>query len=122
MNPMSSYHLSFNIGYPNAYDRAKHYTGSEIMIHGECVSIGCFAMGNDNIEEIWTLMVSAFEKGQEVISLQVFPFRMTDQNLKSHPQSTLKEFWANLWEGYNFFENRKIPPVVTVKDGKYCFK
>ena len=92
------------------------------MVHGDCVSIGCFAMGNDNIEEISTLMAGAFEKGQEVISLQVFPLRMTDENMKSHPQSTIKDFWMNLREGYDYFENRKIPPVVRVQDGKYCFK
>ena len=54
LNPYSSYHLSFNIGYPNKYERQKKYTGSALMVHGECVSIGCYAMGNKNIEEIYT--------------------------------------------------------------------
>lgn len=122
MNPSSNYHLAFNIGYPNAYERAKKYTGSEIMVHGNCVSIGCYAMGDENIEEIWTVMVKAFENGQKVINLQIFPFRMTDQNMKSHPQTKWKDFWLNLKEGYDYFENHKIPPVVSVQNGKYCFK
>ncbi len=122
MNPASNYHLAFNIGYPNAYEKAKKYTGSEIMVHGDCVSIGCYAMGNENIEEIWTIMVKAFEKGQDVINLQIFPFRMTDQNLQSHPQSTFHDFWLNLKEGYEYFENHKTPPLVMVEKGRYCFK
>ncbi len=44
MNPNSRYYLSFDIGYPNAYDRAHGATGSAIMVHGICSSMGCFAM------------------------------------------------------------------------------
>ncbi|MCX6282296.1 MAG: murein L,D-transpeptidase [Bacteroidetes bacterium] len=122
MNPSSSFHLSFNIGYPNALERSKYYTGSEIMVHGDCVSVGCYAMGDENIEEIWTLIVKAFEKGQKVISLQIFPFRMTDQNMKSHQDTKWNEFWANLKEGYDYFEIHKTPPVVSACQQKYCFR
>ena len=122
MNPNSDYHLSFNIGYPNAYDHVRGYTGSAIMVHGQCVSIGCYAMGNDNIEEIWTIMVKAFEKGQRNIPLHIFPFRMTPENLRNNPDSTWAGFWLNLQEGYRYFENSHVPPVVTVSRGKYCFR
>lgn len=121
MNPASSYHLSFNIGYPNEYERAKKYTGSEIMVHGECVSIGCYALGNQNIDEIWTLMVKAFENGQQAIPLQIFPFRMIGENLESHIGSPWKDFWMNLRDGYLLFEKNKIPPTVSVAKGKYRF-
>ena len=52
MNPLSEFHLSFNLGYPNEYDRAHKRTGSALMIHGSCVSIGCYAMTDAGIEEI----------------------------------------------------------------------
>jgi len=122
MNPNSDYHLSFNIGYPNAYDLVHRYTGSDIMVHGECVSIGCYAMGNDNIEEIWTIMVKAFEKGQRNIPLHIFPFRMTTENLQRNTDSTWAGFWMNLQEGYRHFENNHVPPMVVVSRGKYCFR
>lgn len=122
MNPASNYHLAFNIGYPNEYERVKKYTGSEIMVHGDCVSIGCYAMGNENIEEIWTLMVKVFENGQDFINLQIFPFRMSDENLESHPQTTFHKLWLNLKEGYEYFDNHKVPPTVTAREDRYCFR
>ena len=64
LNPNSNYHLAFNIGYPNTYDRSKGYTGSYIMIHGKCVSIGCYAMTDKGIEEIYALVSQALSSGQ----------------------------------------------------------
>ncbi len=46
LKPDSKYHLAFNIGYPNALDRALGRTGDFIMVHGNCVSVGCFAMSD----------------------------------------------------------------------------
>ena len=74
MNPNSDYHLAFNIGYPNAYEKARRYTGSAIRVHGDCVSVGCYAMGNETIEEIWTMLVKSFEEGQHSSCLLIFPF------------------------------------------------
>ena len=59
MNPFSRFHLSFNLGYPNAYDRSHGRTGSHLMVHGNRVSIGCFAMTDPKIEEIYTLCHAA---------------------------------------------------------------
>jgi murein L,D-transpeptidase YafK len=121
MNPNSRFHLSFNIGFPNSYDRVYKCTGSDIMVHGNCVSIGCYAMGDENIEQIWTLMVKGFEKGQRTIDIHIFPFRMTDQKMKEHSDSTWSVFWTNLKEGYLLFEQNQVPPAVSVKDRKYFF-
>src|SRR6266540_641450 len=71
MNPSSRFHLSFNLGYPNAYDRARKRTGGALMIHGSCVSIGCFAMTNPVIEEIWTLAETALRSGQGAFAVPV---------------------------------------------------
>ena len=121
MNPYSSYHLSFNIGYPNRYDRGKGYTGSVIMVHGDCVSIGCFAIRDNNIEEIWALLVNAFEAGQQYIQLHSFPFRMKESNMERHSNSQWFPFWSNLQEGYLIFEENGVPPRVKVVGGRYCF-
>ncbi|MDB4088515.1 L,D-transpeptidase family protein [Flavobacteriales bacterium] len=123
LNPYSSYHLAFNIGYPNSYERQKGYTGSALMVHGECVSIGCYAMGNDNIEEIYTLLQSALENDQPFARIHIFPFRFTTKIMNSASVKALKmySFWKNLNEGYTFFQNKKIPPNVNAKEGKYVF-
>lgn len=121
MNPASSYHLSFDIGYPNAYDKAHGYTGSAICVHGNCVSIGCFAMKDTPIEEIFTIVSKALDGGQKYVDIHSFPFRMTDKNMDQYKKSQWNTFWKNLKEGYDIFENKKTPPIVNVKDRKYIF-
>ena len=87
MNPRSRFHLSFNLGYPNAYDRARQRTGSALMVHGNCVSIGCYAMTDARIEEIYSLCDAALQNGQKFFRVHVFPFRMTAANQKRHSNS-----------------------------------
>ncbi|MCI5142494.1 MAG: 2-dehydro-3-deoxyphosphooctonate aldolase [Candidatus Electrothrix sp. ATG1] len=96
MNPKSRFHLSFNIGYPNRYDTEKSRTGSAIMVHGNCVSQGCFAMGDNQIEEIYLLAYQAFLQGQEKFSIHIFPFHMTRKNLVKFRHSPWYDFWSNL--------------------------
>ncbi|RLA74091.1 MAG: 2-dehydro-3-deoxyphosphooctonate aldolase [Epsilonproteobacteria bacterium] len=122
LNPYSSYHLSFNIGYPNRYEREKGYTGSALMIHGECVSIGCYAMTNPFIEEIYTLVQTALQYGQPYFRVHIFPFRMTRENMKKYENSDWIEFWKNLKEGHDkFIEYGNIPPNVEIQNSKYIF-
>jgi len=123
LNPFSSFHLSFNIGYPNRYDRLHGRTGGAIMVHGSCVSIGCFAMTDPVIEELYTLVDAAFRNGQRFFRIHIFPFRMTDGNMQNYRGSRWYNFWENLKEGYDFFERFHIPPnvEVEVRDGKYRY-
>jgi murein L,D-transpeptidase YafK len=121
LNPASAYHLSFNIGYPNALDRSLHRTGSLIMIHGDCVSIGCMAMTDPGIQEIYSLTKAALDKGQGRVPVHIFPFRMTAANMKRHQASKWIDFWRTLKVGYDHFEAKRIPPAVGVKDGRYTF-
>jgi murein L,D-transpeptidase YafK len=119
MNPASSFHLSFNLGYPNAFDRANGRTGSFLMVHGSCASVGCFAMTDDGIEEIWTLMQAAFKGGQAGVDVHIFPFPMTDANLDAHEESEHAGFWQGLkpaWE--KFAETGKVP-AISVRGGAY---
>jgi murein L,D-transpeptidase YafK len=122
MNPASQYHLSFNIGYPNEYDRALRRTGSAIMVHGDCVSIGCLAMTDAKIEEIYTLCTAALAGGQPYFRIHLFPFRMTPARLEAAAGTANYEFWQNLKQGYDCFEQSRVPPEVTVAAGVYLFK
>ncbi len=119
MNPNSRYHLAFNIGYPNEYDRLLNRTGSAIMIHGNQVSIGCLAMTDEKIEEIYTLCAAAHAMGQASFEVHIFPFRMSDERMAQEAGSKWLDFWKNLKEGYDAFEKSHIPPSVTVKKGHY---
>lgn len=109
MNPYSNYHLSFNIGYPNKYDRELGRTGSLIMVHGSDVSIGCFAMTDEKIEEIYTLVNEAFRAGVREIPVQVYPFRMTPQRMQQEKDNKHIEFWQHILPGWQYTEKHHAP-------------
>ena len=119
MNPNSQYHLAFNIGFPNAYNSANGHTGSAIMVHGNCKSVGCFAMTDARIEEIYALARDAFAGGQKYFHVHIMPFRMTAANMASHWDSPWRQFWLRLKEGYNSFETTGKPPIVKVCGKQY---
>ena len=121
LNPWSQYHLSFNLGFPNEYDRAWGRTGSALMVHGGCQSIGCYAIGDKNVEEVYLLVEASVENGHDV-PVHIFPFRMQGQNMQLHASNPWMPFWYNLKEGYDLFEITKIPPEYSVASGHYGAK
>jgi len=122
LNPNSVFHLSFNIGYPNAYDQLQRRTGSFIMVHGGEASIGCFAMTDAVIEDIYVMAEAAFDHGQRNISMHIFPFRMTPERLEQESTSGWVDFWSNLAEGYAAFEKTHVPPLVSTYEQRYIFE
>ena len=110
---------SLDIGYPNTFDRAHGRTGSFILVHGGCSTIGCFAMTNPVMDEIFALSEAALANGQERIQVHVFPFRMTQANLNAHASSPWFGFWANLKDAYDAFERTSVPPQVSVCGSRY---
>lgn len=121
MNPNSSYYLSFDLGFPNAYDRSYGRTGSYLMVHGACSSAGCYSMEDDQIAEIYALAREAFRGGQQAFQVQAFPFRMTPENMARHWQNPNMPFWVMLKEGYDHFEVTHRVPEVGVCDYRYVF-
>ena len=119
MNPSSAFHLSFDLGYPNAFDRAQGRTGSYLMVHGDCVSVGCYAMTDEAIEEIWTLMQAALEHGEGTVPVHIFPFPMTAANLQRHAGDPNAAFWRSLAPAWEAFEETGHVPAVRVSDGDY---
>lgn len=121
MNPNSSYHLSFNLGFPNKYDQANGRTGSYLMVHGDCSSAGCYSMTDEYIEEIYALAREAFKGGQKAFQVQAFPFRMTAENMAKKVNHPKFEFWKMLKEGSDHFEVTNKQPKVDVCEKRYVF-
>ena len=121
MNPNSSYYLAFNIGFPNAYDRANGRTGQHLMVHGDCSSSGCYSMTDEQMAEIYAFARDAFRGGQTEFQIQAFPFRMTAENMARYRNDPNYEFWKMLKEGYDHFEITRIPPKVDVCERRYIF-
>lgn len=120
LNPASSYHLSFNLGYPNAFDRAHGRTGSLLMVHGNCVSIGCYAMGDAAIEEIYTLLDAALTQGQPAVQVHAFAFRFDRSDVDTRladPQ--WGDFWRQLRAGWDAFALTHRAPQIRVQDKRY---
>jgi murein L,D-transpeptidase YafK len=121
MNPNSQYYLSFDIGYPNKYDRAYGRSGRNIMVHGACASAGCYSMSDAAVLQIYAFARDAFRGGQKSFQVQAFPFRMTADNMAKHRFSENYEFWKNIKTGYDYFEITHRPPEVDVCARKYVF-
>ncbi|MGJ0395091.1 MAG: L,D-transpeptidase family protein [Methylocystis sp.] len=134
LHPNSNYHRAFNVGYPNAFDRQNGRTGGLVMVHGACKSVGCFAMTDRGIEEIYAFVEAALRAGQKEVQLHIFPFRMTEQALARETgggwlafvgatgnYEHWTAFWKNLKEGYDLFEQTGEPPVAFACGDHYAF-
>jgi murein L,D-transpeptidase YafK len=129
-NPYSNYLLSLGVSYPNASDNyfgCARDKGGAIMIHGNCVTIGCIPITDDKIREVYVLAVEARNAGQQNIPIHLFPARLSADKLsalkKTYTDVAMQTFWANLKEGYDKFETTKLVPDVSVDaKGKYLFK
>lgn len=120
LNPNSKYHLAINMGYPNAYDRSHNRTGDFLMIHGACASIGCYALTNDNIEEVYGLVKAALDAGQDAVPVHAFPFRMTREALAERKDSKWVNFWVSeLLPAYEMFDMTRTPPRLMTCEGVY---
>ena len=121
MNPQSAYYLSFNTGYPNAFDKALGRSGSQLMVHGDCSSRGCYAMTDEQIAEIYSLGRESFFGGQKSFQLQAYPFKMTPANMAKHRNNPNMPFWKMIKEGNDHFEVTKQEPKVDFCEKKYVF-
>lgn len=121
MNPKSNYYLAFNLGFPNAYDRAHGYSGAFLMVHGDCSSSGCYSMTDEQMAEIYALAREAFLGGQKSFQVQALPFRMTALNMARHRNNPSMAFWRMLKEGTDQFEVTRQEPRVDVCGSHYAF-
>ncbi len=121
MNPNSSFYLSFNVGYPNNFDRQLGRTGAHIMVHGDCSSMGCFAMTDGQVADIYALSREAFAGGQTAIQMQSLPFRMTPENMAKYRNDPHMAFWKNLKQGNDHFEVTQRPVQTAACNGRYGF-
>ncbi len=119
LKPDSHYYRAINVGFPNEYDRQQGYQGDYLMIHGDCKSIGCYAMTDGYMADIYQYVEAALRNGQARVEISIYPFRMTDSNMARHRYSSDYSFWQQLQPAYAQFVQNNIPPTVSVSMGKY---
>ena len=121
LNPNSRHHLSFNLGFPNAFDRQLGRTGSALMVHGGCSSIGCYAITDASVDQVYAMVEAALEQGQDAVDVHVFPFELTASALAAEGGHTWVRFWRNLKQGHDRFIAEGVPPRVAACRGEYRF-
>lgn len=119
MNPHSRFYRSFDLNYPNAYDRYHGYSGSLLMVHGKCSSVGCYAMGDKQMAQIYQIVEAAFQHGQDWVQVHAFPFRLKEQRLSAYHGHRWYAFWRSLQPAYGYFEHSKRLPRIEVVGGQY---
>ncbi|HHR6139149.1 TPA: L,D-transpeptidase family protein [Providencia alcalifaciens] len=119
LNPNSRYYRSINLGFPNEFDKTQGYSGNYLMIHGSCVSVGCYAMTDKSMGEIYQIVEQALQNGQPAIDVSIYPFRMTKMNMLRYRNSAHYAFWKQLQPAYDYFERTGNPAEISVTLGKY---
>lgn len=127
-NPYSTFYLSLGINYPNTSDRilgVNNNLGSDIFIHGNCVTIGCLPITDEKIKELYIFCVEAKNNGQDNIPVTIFPSKLNAVNF-----SLLQEFyknekgkidlWTDLKKGFDIFnETKKLPNIDFLPTGRH---
>ncbi len=128
-NPSSSYYLSMGINYPNSADKilCSDNTGGDIFIHGDCCSIGCVAITDNQIKELYLFALEAFNNRQTKIPVYIFPTRLNSErynilNAAYADKKPLITLWNQLKKGYDKFQlNHKELEFTTNAQGEYIF-
>jgi murein L,D-transpeptidase YafK len=122
-NPASNFHLSMKVSYPNASDRLRsdpRRPGGLIYLHGNCASIGCIAIEDAPIEEVFLIAQRARARP---LRIDIFPARLTTEWLEAHKDSPHAAFWAELAPAFASFEVTHRPASFSVdRTGAYKVK
>ena len=123
-NPTSDYHLSMKVSYPNASDRLRSDAkrpGGLIYLHGNCASIGCIAIQDEPIEEVYLISIDAKRRP---IRFDIFPTHLNKEGLEGLKDPANADFWKELAPAYTAFEVNHRPVAFTVskKTGAYVLK
>lgn len=119
----SVYHLSLGLNYPNSSDKILSDSlqpGSDIYIHGSCVTTGCIPITNPQIEELYILSLHAHNAGQDFIPVHIYPVRYNVPKSMQYLENLMKEdkdlraFEDRLKKVHDHFEQRKKLPVIGI--------
>lgn len=126
-NPNSSYYLALQVSYPNKSDlilKTGQRAGGEIMIHGNCVTIGCVPLQDDPVKDVYILCVEA-KNNKNTPRCEIYPCRFTEENMKSlraNYSQEKNEFWNGIRPAYSYFEKNKTPISYTINQmGAYVY-
>lgn len=124
-NPRSTYHLALGLNYPNASDKVLSNAkkpGGDIYIHGNCVSVGCIAIQDMPIEEVYTLASIAKTNGQDFVPVHIYPVNYGIKKSIDFLSTSIKGKQAvnksilNIKAVYDYFEKKKKLPIILINN------
>ncbi len=115
------WHRAMNINYPNRFDVMNGRGGSGILIHGKCASVGCFAIQDANVEEVYDAVRAALHNGQARIPVLALPFSFAKYAPAVEDTAKMNDFWSDLRRADILFDRDRLPPTAYVCDGRYYF-
>jgi len=126
-NPNSNFHLSLGINYPNTSDKIlgnRNKLGGDIFIHGDCVTIGCVPLTDNEIKSLYVYCIEAINNGQSHIPVTVFPAKMEGDNIvflnDTSQNKDTKNLWVDLQKGYTYFNtHKKLPHISFLENGRH---
>jgi len=113
-NPGSNFHLSMKVSYPNASDRQRsdpRRPGGLIYLHGNCASIGCIAIEDGPIEEVYLI---AHDAKTRPIRFDIFPARLSADWLRQQADAEHAALWRELEPAFTSFEQTRRPAAFSV--------
>lgn len=109
---------ALNLAFPNIYDGLQKRTGSYLLIHGGCSSVGCYALKNGPMSLLYDLVALSLKQGQGVIPIHIFPFRLTFEKLAIHKNHKFFNLWKKMQPVFlSFNEKRTLPSILVCKTG-----
>jgi murein L,D-transpeptidase YafK len=125
LRPETRHHLGLDFGFPNDLDQAKGRGGSEVWIHGGgSAAAGGYALAPAAMDEVYALVDAALRKGTASVPTHLFPFRLTDRRMDEvvKERSRWTDHWVQLKEGFDFFDNVRLPPAIDLAEGRPRFE
>lgn len=122
LNPRSQFHLSLHVNYPNQADRRRIPAGvppgDAIMVHGNCVTIGCLPLEDGPISRLYAVAAHVRDRGARTFPIHIHPCRYDQPACRMAMQvaaladPALPAFWAQLQLGWQALRSTGRPPTM----------
>ncbi|MCF6441190.1 hypothetical protein L1077_17275 [Pseudoalteromonas luteoviolacea] len=111
LNPNSAFHLSMKLNYPNDFDlihahaEGREAPGTNIFIHGKAMSVGCLAMGDEVIEELFVLTATIGKESVKVAIAPIDPRKHNILPLAHGKPKWVSELYTNITDYFSRYQH-----------------
>lgn len=107
------------IGFPNTYDLGLGYSGGPVYLTGGCKTKALFAMPEEDMAQLRDTVETSLTKGQKLLPIHIYPFRMRWSEIGRYKKTINYQFWINLKQTYDYFDEHNKLPFIGVCGQNY---